>query len=67
MWWKHGGYVAMRTSRHITGFHWLWSKDLKRWIHYEPIKPKQNFFSASLHKIWYKGTIRCSDIDLLDY
>lgn len=55
-----GGYIAMRKSRHITGWHWLWSPDLKRWVHYDPMFPK-NLPAAMWHKLWYHGRIRRGD------
>jgi hypothetical protein len=62
-WWMfftRGGYIAVRKSRHITGFHWLWSADLKRWLHYEPIKPKKLPY-VIWDKLWFHGRIKRDD------
>ena len=65
LWLTRGGYVAMRRSRHITGIHWLWSKDTKRWVHYTPIRPKDQLVFAAFHKLWYRGKIQRDDIEEL--
>ena len=60
MWWRHGGYFCVRRSRHIWGWHWLWSPDLKRWVHYEPLMPKE-MPAAMWDKLWYEGRIKRGD------
>jgi hypothetical protein len=62
-WWLYftrGGYCALRRSRHIAGWHWLWSPDLKRWIHYEPNHSKPMPY-AIWHKVWYHGKVKRGD------
>ena len=61
--WTRGGYCALRKSRHIAGWHWLWSPPTKRhrWVHYEPLAPKAGCWAAALHKVWYRGRIRRGD------
>lgn len=59
-WWRRGGYVAFRRSRHIGGLHFLWSPDLKRWVHYGPISPQKMPY-ALIHKLWYRGKIKRGD------
>jgi hypothetical protein len=61
--WKfltQGGYWAVRKSRHIWGWHWLWSPDLITWYHYSPLKPKK-LPCALWDKFWYKGEIKVGD------
>ena len=57
MYFTRGGYCALRRSHHIFGWHWLWSPDLRRWVHYQPIAPRKGFFRAALHKVWYEGRV----------
>lgn len=58
MWATRGGYFAVRRTRHMSGvgWHWLWSRDLKHWLHYEPDDPKE-LPAAIWHKVWYKGRV----------
>ena len=60
LFWTRGGYWCVRRSRHITGWHWLWSPDLKTWLHYEPLRPKR-MPQAAWHKLWYHGRIKRGD------
>jgi len=61
MWFTRGGYCTIRKSRHITGLHWMWSPKNSfikpRWVHYEPLKPKKEWYLAIFHKLLYKGKI----------
>jgi hypothetical protein len=62
-WWrwrKRGAYWWLRESRHIAGWHWG-VHYRGRFIHYEPVAPKPQWWRASLHKIWYHGTIKRGD------
>jgi hypothetical protein len=61
LYFRRGGYCALRKSRHIAGWHWLWSPDLKRWLHYVPLEPKRDWLGACLHKFWYRGRIQRGD------
>lgn len=63
MWITRGGYCSIRKSRHITGWHWLWSPATKkhRYVHYEPINPKPEWYKAAFHKLLYKGKILRND------
>ena len=61
MWFTRGGYCAIRKSRNVAGWHWLWSPDLKRWIHYEPMHP-EGFPKVIIHKLWFKGYIKRGDL-----
>jgi len=61
MWWRHGGYVAMRRSRHYYGVHWMWSADLVSWYHYVPLAPRTTFIEAALHKVWFEGRVKHGD------
>lgn len=64
LYWKKGGYIALRKSRHLSGWgwHWLWSPNLRVWIHYVPreVMPVPRAF---LHKLWYHGKIVRGDIN----
>lgn len=60
LWATRGGYFAVRKSRHITGWHWLWSPDLRRWVHYEPLHPLSGW-RAALNKLWYRGYVKRGD------
>lgn len=61
LWITRGGYLVVRKSRHVTGWHWLWSRDSRmRLIHYEPILPKE-LPPVLWHKIWYQGRIKRGD------
>ena len=60
LFWTRGGYWACRRSRHIVGLHWLWSPDLRTWLHYEPLAPKR-LPHAVWHKLYYEGRIRRGD------
>lgn len=62
-WWRwrrRGAYFALRRSRHIAGLHWL-VYYRGRWIHFDPLAPKQNMVAAAFHKLWYLGRIRRGD------
>ncbi len=67
-WWlfvTRGGYCSIRRTRPpITyGWHWLWSPDGRRWLHYEPVKRKEHWWSAAIHKLWFVGRIRRYDFE----
>jgi len=63
LFWTRGGYWACRRTRPplTWGLHWSWSPDRKRWLHYEPIVRRENFLSATWHKLWFHGRIRRYD------
>lgn len=60
LWITRGGYFAVRKSRHIAGWHWLWSPDLKRWLHYEPLDVK-GLPGDCWRKLLYRGRIKRGD------
>ena len=59
--WRHrGAYWAVRQSRHIAGWHWL-VNHRGRWIHFEPLEPRDGWLRAAIHKLWYDGHIKRGD------
>lgn len=63
MYWTRGGYLVVRPSRHIVGWHWLWSPDLIRFLHYSPLAP-QPMPRAMWHKLWFRGRIVRGDLPI---
>ena len=43
------------------GWHWSWSQDGVRFIHFEPVFRKRSLVSAAVHKLWFTGRIRRYD------
>jgi hypothetical protein len=59
---RYRGVFWVRPSDHIAGWHWGWeSRDRRYILHYEPLQPKQHFWAAALHKIWYRGHLKRGD------
>lgn len=62
--WKNkGAYWAvrkLREERNWIGLHWLVNYK-GRWIHFEPISPKETIIESAIHKLWYEGTIKRTD------
>jgi hypothetical protein len=63
MFWRYGGYLAIRRVRYPIpfGWHWSWSPDRLNWLHYEPRHRMGTLLPAALHKIWFVGRIRRYD------
>jgi hypothetical protein len=62
---RYGGYCAIRrTKPPLTyGWHWQWSPDRVRWLHYEPIRRETKWWRAAIHKLWFEGRIRRYDTE----
>jgi len=63
-WFKHGGYLVMRRSKHGFFPHFLWCSDLKNAEieHFVPINPKHSFVKILFHKILFEGMIKKDDV-----
>lgn len=63
LFWTRGGYWAVRRVRPPLpfGWHWSWSPDRRRWLHFEPVARKEKLLPAAVHKIWFVGRIRRYD------
>lgn len=57
MLWTRGGYLAMRKSPYYWGPHFLWSPDLRRWLHYAPDDTR----NPLIRKFLFEGRIRRGD------
>jgi hypothetical protein len=42
---KRGGFITFRKSHHGWWWHFMWSNDLKTWIHYSPREPNDDLAS----------------------
>jgi hypothetical protein len=63
LWMRRGGYIRLRRVHAPLpyGWHWSWSQDGVRFVHFEPVSRKQTTASAALHKLWFIGRIRRYD------
>ena len=59
-WWLDGGYVIMRKSHYGWWPHFLWSKDLKRFVEFQPIEPNHHLRFPPTR---YKGAVREWSVD----
>lgn len=55
-WMREGGYIAIRKSHWGPAPHFLWSKDLRKWEGFVPVKPKRGLV-VLLDKLWFLGTV----------
>ena len=67
-WWLYltrGGYCAIRKVRPPLpfGWHWSWSPDRRKWLHYEPISRERVWWRAAVAKVFYRGRIRRYDFE----
>lgn len=62
-WFKNGGYLVIRKSRHGFFPHFIWCKDLKdaEIEHFVPTDPKNVVIKALVHKLFFKGYIKKDD------
>ena len=57
-WWRRGGYLVKRRSRFSRAIpHYLWSRDLRTFWSYSPIKPKRPPWDF----LWFRGRVHRGD------
>ncbi len=62
LWWRSGGYVIVRRSRHTWVPHFMWAKSIEKLevVEYKPVTPRHGFFYKLLpiHVILFRGRLR---------
>jgi hypothetical protein len=64
LWWRRGGYLAIRRSHHYPGWHWLWTPDIGRnCLHWQPPTgtPVPKLARVFFWKLWFKGRLKRGD------
>lgn len=61
-WWREGGYIAIRKSRHLPILHFIWVKSLDgcEIQHYVPVEPRKGL-RGLCHKMHFEGKIKTTD------
>lgn len=56
--WTRGGYIVARRSRFSAVIpHFLWSRDLRTFWSYSPIKPRRPAWDC----LWFRGWVKRGD------